>query len=212
MGQHLIVWLAVCGGILAAACALACAIACAWLARPERRERPAAQPSVQPVALVYVPPPAPPPIYLVAPSRATAQHRPDVATATQRDGVVLDGRYPGLGRVLGGWLQEEPDAVERIRIACDLGRVGGADSARALLDGVRTGVLSPTVAADNLTQGGFDAGIAVAGALQDPEPRVRALASNLVGRSTPMRRTTALALGTSHPRPDRPPGRPVPPR
>lgn len=106
--------------------------------------------------------------------------------ASPRAPIVLEGRYPQLGAALGTWLQVEPDEVERIRIARDLGTLGGAGSARALLDGVRTGVLSPTIASDQLERGGFEAGITVAAALRDPEPRVRALATSLVGRTTPL--------------------------
>jgi hypothetical protein len=108
------------------------------------------------------------------------------APTAVRTPIVLEGRYPQLGAALGAWMQVEPDEVERIRIARDLGTVGGAGSARALLDGVRTGVLAPTIAADQLERGGFEAGVAVAAALQDPEPRVRALATSLVGRSQPL--------------------------
>lgn len=84
-------------------------------------------------------------------------------------------------------MQSEPDPIERVRIAQDLGTVGDADSARALLDGVRTGVITPTIAAANLERGSWAAGVAIAAALQDPAPRVRALASTLAGRAAPLR-------------------------
>jgi hypothetical protein len=115
-----------------------------------------------------------------------AHGAPATYATAPRAPIVLEGRYPQLGAALGSWLQVEPDEVERIRIARDLGTIGGAGAARALLDGVRTGMLSPTIASDQLERGGFEAGIAVAAALRDPEPRVRALATSLVGRSTPL--------------------------
>ena len=139
-------------------------------------------------------------------SPATASHASPI---TMRSPIVLEGRYPQLGAALGAWMQVEPDEVERIRIARDLGTIGGAGSARALLDGVRTGVLSPTIASDQLERGGFEAGIAVAAALRDPEPRVRALATSLVGRSTPLE--PARMTGQAPPMPN-PPPRPFDPR
>lgn len=194
-------WLAVAGAAAACSCALACAIVAAWLARERRRPDPGATmprraPTQPPLVVVPAPQQAPSPVFVLpapvfhpvpAPAAAPAA-APAVHADTGRGGVVLQGRYPQLGRALGGWLQAERDEVERVRIAHDLGSVGGADAARALLDGVRTGALTPTVAADNLERGGFEAGIAVAAALRDPEPRVRALASTLVGRSTPLER------------------------
>ncbi|MCW2923641.1 MAG: hypothetical protein JWM98_1045 [Thermoleophilia bacterium] len=217
MGQHFFLWFAVAGGIVAAACAVGCAAACAWISRAATQAATQSAPAQArgasvgqvPMALVQVaaaqhaaPPPGSPQYVTHAP--------PD--GAQPRTGVVLDGNYPGLGRVLGGWMQGEPDAIERVRIAQDLGRLGGADSARALLDGVRTGVINPTVAADNLARGGFEAGIAVAAALRDPEPRVRSLATTLVGRCTPLERTAPLLSAGSPfrqrpmPEPPTPPG------
>lgn len=231
MGAGSVEWLAVVGGIIAAACAAACAVACAILARETRRastgaHRPlpyghppapqplpqivfAQQPAPQPT-YVIAPPPAPapqpvtyvvqaPPAYAPTPIAPPPGHVPMSAPTHAashapagwdpggtRGPLVLEGHYPQLGRALGSWLQVEQDPVERTRIARDLGGVGGADAARALLDGVRTGVITPTIAADNLERGGFEAGIAVAAALRDTEPRVRALASTLVGRCTPL--------------------------
>jgi hypothetical protein len=124
-------------------------------------------------------------------------------------GVVLEGRYPQLGAALGAWMQAERDPVERCRIAHDLGTIGSADAARSLLDGVRTGVLSPTIAVDNLERGGFDAGIAVAAALGDPSPDVRAVATSIVGRRAPLQ-ASSLARAEHEPRPmPRPPRGPT---
>ncbi len=111
---------------------------------------------------------------------------PPALPETARSPIVLEGRYPQPRAERGAELQVERDEIERIRIARDLGTIGGASSARALLDGVRTGVLSPTIASDQLERGGFEAGIAVAAALRDPEPRVRSLATSLVHRSAPL--------------------------
>ena len=262
------VWLALFGGVVAAACAVACACACAWLARASRESvRPG---SHAPRTTVYVPHPAPtyapsmqplqvavptpayapmvahpavagpmtamPQAHYAAPAPPMPQHAlpghlpvapmstdtipshvvfdraatgPAVPThgyqvvAAPRAPIVLEGRYPQLGSALGAWLQTEPDEVERIRIARDLGSVGGAGSARALLDGVRTGVLAPTIAADQLERGGFEAGVTVAAALHDPEPRVRALATSLVGRTQPLE-PARFAAPTQRPMPDPP--------
>lgn len=110
--------------------------------------------------------------------------------------VVLTGRYPQLGAALGAWMQTEPDPVERGRIAHDLGSIGSADAARSLLDGIRTGVLSPTIAIDQLERGGFDAGIAVAAALADPSPEVRAVATSIVGRRAPLQHLPLSSMRT----------------
>lgn len=149
-----------------------------------------------------------PPQFVPQPPETSQLHHSQVVRTTGPGGpVVLEGSYPQLGNALGAWLQDERDEIERIRIARDLGTIGDARSARALLDGVRTGVLSPTVAADNLQRGGFEAGIAIAAALRDPEPRVRALAASLVGRTTPLEPANVLT-NTLRPMPEPPSRRP----
>ena len=218
-------WLAVVGGIIAGACAAACALACAWLARTARHDaRPAGHASpITGATLVHVPraPVHAQPRYALHPTTAIATTHPFThppaetsqlhqVRAPHRDPargqIVLEGSYPQLRNALGAWLQVEHDEIERIRIARDLGTLGDARSARALLDGVRSGVLSPTIAADNLQRGGFEAGIAVAAALRDPEPRVRALAASLVSRTTPLEPANALTTAM-RPMPE-PPRRP----
>ncbi|MEO6867013.1 MAG: hypothetical protein ABI200_03240 [Gaiellales bacterium] len=201
MGESTIIWLAVVGGIVAFGCALVCAVASVILARAAQRgssarmqintqvaHRPAGgQPQPQPMMTVLHPVVAPQPQQPIIVMMPQPQLQPQPPHHPQPGaGVVLEGHYPQLGRALGSWLQVERDELERGRIARDLGRLGSADAARALLDGVRTGVITPTIAADNLERGGFDAGIAVATALRDPEPRVRALATSLVGRRVPL--------------------------
>ncbi|MCW2927355.1 MAG: hypothetical protein JWM86_1323 [Thermoleophilia bacterium] len=233
MGAGTVEWLAIVGGIVAAACALACAVACAWLARAAQRlvsEHPRLLPGqhvAPPLPMVVYgspqPAPQPPPIYLIPPVSMRVQQPQPMPTMTYapapnaphgyaplgydaggtRGPVVLEGHYPQLGQALGTWLQSEADPVERTRIARDLGGVGGADSARALLDGVRTGAITPTIAADNLERGGFEAGIAVAAALRDPEPRVRELASTLVGRCNPLEPAGFRPMPTPPPDPAR---------
>jgi hypothetical protein len=199
VGANEVVWLAIAGAAVACVAALACAVAAAWMARQDRATP---QPVRVPVLHAPVPSqPAPmpmPTIVVQVPTPVAAPHAPFAPPSADTAGpVVLQGRYPQLGRALGAWLQTEPDPIERTRIARDLGSLGSGDAARSLLDGVRTGVLSPTVAADHLARGGFEAGIAVAAALRDPEPRVRALAGSIVARTTPVEAIEA-------PRPARP--------
>lgn len=199
-------------GALALACALACAAAAALLARPSRTATPPL--ALQLLPTVQPPAAAPHPVVLVPPSTTPAWHAPpgmayvdqggsgdpltpDVATVPVAAGVgagtgtpdrpiVLTGRYPRLGASLAAWLRVEADPVERVRIATDLGSLGTVDAAHGLLDAVRARVLSPTVAADQLERGGFDAGIVVAGAMSDPDPRVRELAASIVSRRVPV--------------------------
>ncbi len=170
------VWLAIAGAAIACIVAIGCAIAAAWMSHPKQPVVSSAQivPSLpQPTIVVQMPQPLVPATFV--------QQSSDTS-----DPIVLTGNYPRLGNALGAWLQSEQDPIERTRIARDLGTVGGADAARSLLDGVRSGAISPTVAADHLARGGFEAGIAVAAALRDPEPRVRALANAIVSRCTPV--------------------------
>lgn len=102
-------------------------------------------------------------------------------TGATRSGTYLVGTYPGLSTVLGTWLHAEPDPVERVRIAHDLGTVGDAPAARALLEGVGAGVVTPTIAADQLQRCGFEAGVLVGAcaASHGLPPRVQALAEHL---------------------------------
>lgn len=210
MEEVTILWVVGVAAVVAGVCAVTCIIIVAWLARSTAprsgQPTPGGSPApgrvlvergypspvpMQPVAAVPVtyvqvlPAPMQPQRSVVRQLPVTGQH-----PTPARHPVILEGRYPGLGGALGTWMQVEPDELERMRIAQDLGTLGDASSARALLDGVRSGVLSPTAAADYLQQGGFEAGIVVAAALQDPEPRVRAIANSLVGRTTPLVRTT----------------------
>ncbi|MCB0879303.1 MAG: hypothetical protein KDC46_10030 [Thermoleophilia bacterium] len=177
---------------------------------------------VRPPVQVLIPPqtvlPAPQPPTIVVqlppeqqyqPYPAPARHSSALPTEARvlpnhADALMLEGHYPRLASALGGWLQAEQDPVERTRIARDLGRLGSGDAARSLLDGVRTGVLSPTVAADQLLAGGFESGIAVAAALRDPDPRVRQLATSIVSRSNPVE--AIYPAPVQHPLPDPPRG------
>jgi len=202
MADALVIWLAVLGGVIAGACACATA----WLIWSTRRDQISytAPPQQTPSHMIAVSPPLhaqPVPPYVVQQSQLQHHQLPPIDVHPP---LQLEGHYPRLAEALGTWMQTEPDAVERVRIARDLGAIGGADSARALLNGVRTGVLTPTIAADNLRRGGFEAGIAVTAALADPEPRVRELATSLVGRAVPLqrqlpRRTPLTAPGPNDP-------------
>lgn len=195
--------LAVAAGLFALVCALACAIAAAMLVGRGRgglsgaafspTQRPLAPTSTalsrtvapaapsMPTHLVMAPPP--PPTIIVQlppqPQLPIVGHAPPYA-----EGTTLTGNYPGLSRVIGDWMLDESDPIERVRMANDLGTLGDGDAARALLDGVRVGRISPTVAADQLERGGFAAGAIVASAAaSERDERVGPFARHVLARA-----------------------------
>lgn len=172
--------------MLAAVAATACIAAVCVLVRKESRrgagtpaaparQRLAVRPQPQHVPVQYVqvlPAPQPQPVYHHPPQQVI------VVQAPAPPGTALLQRpWAGVANAIGAQMRIEQDPTDRVRMAVDLGGLGGAVAARELVAAVREGVISPSVGAHAIARAGFDAGVTVGRLGQDADPRVRTMAA-----------------------------------
>lgn len=186
-GSQLVVVLALVAAGLALLAAIACIVTTAWLVRRERRGHLAPAPRVSPQpplhqpTVVHVLQPQQPVVYVQQHPGPVAHvgwmpPAPPVQSAPPHAPIRLQRPWPGVADALGQHLRVEADPVERMRVAIDLGGMGGARPARLLLDAVRDGSISPAAGAEAISRTGFDGGVIAGMALAEADPRVRSLA------------------------------------
>lgn len=175
--------LALVGAAVALLAAGVCVAMTAWFVRRESNAVPA------PVRGHHAPRAAvahPTVVHVLPPQQLVVQQVPlmhvgAVAPASRphqaaQPGVHLQRPWPGVAEALGHHLRVERDPIDRMRVAMDLGGLGGARPASLLLDAVRDGTISPAAGAEAISRTGFEGGVIAGAAMAEPDPRVRSLA------------------------------------